>query len=114
VQKIIQGQQGGELTELGFQQSWSFGDSLKTERFDDIFHWPEPLPADLIATDPLHSYVSPVFDERLREKAMGTVRTAAWNDWCFSKEKQQIVSICAGRVMNRRPGKGKELFNGPF
>lgn len=72
VQRILQGQQGGELTELGFRQAVLLGERLKTTRFDAIFCSDlNRCQQTLSQLLPHHSYLQPIFDQRLREKSAG-------------------------------------------
>lgn len=72
VQKILQGQQGGQLTELGFRQAQLLAERLKKERFDHIFCSDlNRCQQTLSQILPFHQYITPVYDPRLREKGAG-------------------------------------------
>ncbi|OMJ88121.1 hypothetical protein SteCoe_10023 [Stentor coeruleus] len=74
VERILQGQQGGELTELGVHQAQLLGERLKSVHFDAIFCSDlNRCQQTLGQIIPFHNYASPVFDERLREKSAGVL-----------------------------------------
>lgn len=72
VQKILQGQQGGQLTENGFEQASKLGNRLKSVRFTAIYS--SDLNRCIQTLSQIishHDYLTPILDERLREKAAG-------------------------------------------
>lgn len=72
MQRILQGQQGGELTELGFRQAACLGERLRNTRFDAIFCSDlNRCQQTLSQVLPHHGYVQVVYDQRLREKSAG-------------------------------------------
>ncbi|CAG9333523.1 unnamed protein product [Blepharisma stoltei] len=72
VDRIIQGQHGGELTQLGFEQALLLGERLNNYRFDAIYssdlHRCQQTLSQIIQ---YHNYIQPVLDPRIREKSGG-------------------------------------------
>lgn len=60
------------MTELGFTQAQLLGDRLKIERFDAVFCSDlNRCQQTLSQIIPFHTYVTPNYDQRLREKSAG-------------------------------------------
>lgn len=72
VQRILQGQQPGELTPLGQQQAQCLAQRLAGEHFDFVYCSDLHRCVQTLApTLTLHPTLEPVFESRLREKAAG-------------------------------------------
>lgn len=74
VQRTIQGQQGGQLTELGFEQAYKLGERLKEYNFNAIISSDLNRCQQTLAPIAVHhQYLTPVLDPRIREKGAGEV-----------------------------------------
>ncbi|CAG9322408.1 unnamed protein product [Blepharisma stoltei] len=116
VQRILQGQQGGELTPIGFEQATKLGNRLKNVRFHAIYSSDLNRCQQTLSQIILHhNYLSPILDPRLREKGAGELEGQPLGT-TDKLAKQQGVNLRAFRpnggeawidVMER----AKEFFN---
>lgn len=73
MQRILQGQQDGELTELGISQAKKLGTKLRDTEFNYIYCSDLKRCRDTLARILTFHSVEPIYDQRLREKHAGAL-----------------------------------------
>jgi broad specificity phosphatase PhoE len=76
VQRILQGQQDGELTELGIDQAEKLGKSLRDTKFNYVYCSDLKRCRDTLARILTYHNIEPTYDPRLREKHAGVLEGA--------------------------------------